>query len=291
MFASEATSTDCAEILKSNSMRAPRKKIALFLHVGKAGGGTVREIIDSNNISDAFAVWHPSGVLTGSVSNAYNHILINVRDPVRRAVSAINWEFQVIFRQTCSHLRKSVGGDANKADKIYCATITEAIQNFSGNANIIAEALGGHMGDEKRAEAEHLLKLCTHSKMSYADHVGGVENIRAMARGNVEIYVIVLGPGYTEQATYQINRIVRAVGLSPCEDFESNATTKKKWTHPTGSNYTGMSEKAIDALAVYYSNDYPVISFLASIGCGESFDCMRNAFGIVQDWFMRLSRR
>ena len=62
----------------------------LFLHVGKAGGGSVWHWMQHNGLASQINVKHPNYELTQQDAEQYKHIIINVREPVARANSALS---------------------------------------------------------------------------------------------------------------------------------------------------------------------------------------------------------
>ena len=78
------TATTTGERPSSNLYK--RRK-ALFIHIGKAGGGTILDWIKYNGMSDDFETGHPHYRL--SSSTPHDHVLVNLRDPVSRATSAV----------------------------------------------------------------------------------------------------------------------------------------------------------------------------------------------------------
>mmetsp|Transcript_16124 Transcript_16124/g.54195 ORF Transcript_16124/g.54195 Transcript_16124/m.54195 type:complete len:275 (-) Transcript_16124:70-894(-) len=67
----------------------PMGERVLLLHVGKAGGGTVRRFLSANRIR--FKEIHLRQP-RGDHIRAYNRILVTLRDPTERVISAYKWE-------------------------------------------------------------------------------------------------------------------------------------------------------------------------------------------------------
>jgi len=133
------------------------KKDAVFLHVGSAGGGAVEHVIHSNKLRQVFDNWHPEPrkplCSADGQSAEYRHVLIYVRDPVHRALSALNrgipespqecifsraktgsaWQCCETFAQ---RLRGKVGMDK-------CKVRANAADYFHGSGNAIGLALLG----------------------------------------------------------------------------------------------------------------------------------------------------
>ena len=230
-------------------------KHALFLHVGKSGGGTVEAFIHQNELRWMFDVWHPFGYLDAS-STLHKHILVCIRDPVARAISALHWTPDVTSLQRCiaTHSPNGSaeatcctppgGGATNETEfvdprqgaisTLTCSRRASAADYFHNDASLIGEALG-ERDSGKRFRAEQVISSHSFSKTPLLSWTGGTETLRALAALGTRFYVVVLesmasttnnpkteeliSEDFFEQILFQIQRILA--------DLDSNTSTWK----------------------------------------------------------------
>jgi len=238
---------------RSQPIRAHKK--ALFLHVGKSGGGTVEAFIHQNELRWMFDVWHPFGYLDAS-STRHKHILVCIRDPVARAVSALHWTPDVTSLQRCiathslngtaevscckphdndnTNLTKFMDPRQGAISTLTCSRRASAADYFRNDASLIGEALG-ESDSGQRFRAEQVISSHSFSKTPLLSWTGGAETLRALSAQGARFYVVVLetmdGPAsepkteesiaeeFFEQISFQIQRILA--------DLDSNVSTWK----------------------------------------------------------------
>jgi hypothetical protein len=90
------------------------KPNVLFIHVGKAGGGTIRDTIKSYNLTHDITIKHPWFRLNNESWKDFSHVIINIRDPVSRYVSLVNYQMDIVKRiSKCCKSRGLVAGQQN----------------------------------------------------------------------------------------------------------------------------------------------------------------------------------
>jgi hypothetical protein len=225
------------------------------------------------------------GVLTEELFSLYDHILINVRDPVERAISAIN--FDCLSQLSKTGPSKSCCADIpSEKLKANCEERAVISDMFKGSPSSIGEALGGKDVKLKK-DAELLMNSFVHSKMSISEHVGGTQTLSMLVSKSTKIYLVVLGDSFVEQIQYQLSRIminyattkqerVRARHMELPHNLEAHL-------HESHSNYSATSKTAAKAFANWYGDDYAAIRYLGVIGCGESVGCMKDVLRIVRN--------
>lgn len=253
----------------------------LFLHIGKAGGGTITEIIKKNNLDSKIDIWHPQGVLNDELFSLYDHILINIRDPVDRAISAINFDCLSQLSKT-GESKSCCSEITNVRLKQKCEERALLSDMFKGSPEKIGEALGGR-DSQKKKDAEYLMGSFVHSKMSINEHVGGIETLQKLEK-KTKIYLVVLGDSFIQQIKYQIGRIMAEYATTKQERIEARHLTLpsnlEAHMHPSHSNYSETSTASAKGFAQYYKDDYAAIRYLGVIGCGKSSACMKDVLYI-----------
>lgn len=220
-------------------------KPVLFLHIGKAGGGTITEIMKYNNLTDLVDVWHPQGVLTKKTHLYHKHIMVNVRDPINRAISAINFDCMPKLSQTnqsavkcCQRLKQPQLPIDER-----CRHRAALSDFFKGSANQIGQALIGN-NDLRKERAELLINGFVHTKMSVSEHLGGIDTVKYLVGQGVKFYVVVLDDEATDFPSQVIRQMkaVLADGAKTVNDRVRGRNLKLppfyKNIHESFSNYT-----------------------------------------------------
>jgi hypothetical protein len=265
-----------------NPIESNSTKRILFLHIGKAGGGTITDFFMHNDLTQHIAKWHPQGLLTSELYHNFDHILINVRDPVARGISAINYE---CFTEQYKKKGTALGCCENR-NRPACDRKAAYADEFEGSSNLIAEALSS--SDKTTQEKAKVLmnQQFIHTKMSVSQHVGGMSVLKSLLAHGVRFYLTVLDDDFIPQILYQLSRIMIEVATDETERQRAIQLTEVPTphrVHTSNSNYSVTSPGAEAALAERYAEDYEVISFLGDIGCGKSAACLKGVQNIVQE--------
>ena len=123
----------------------------VFFHVGKAGGGTIEEDLKTSRIGfSASHPWPRDDQVQGLKTGPYEKLIINVRDPVDRHVSAFYWSLYM-----CA-----------KKGQVFCAGEQEQklmVDKYKSNANVLAEALCEESPNLEEAEEDFsMMSLMRH---------------------------------------------------------------------------------------------------------------------------------
>jgi len=121
----------------------------VVFHLGKGGGGTLMKVF---NIGVKWVHPEPrSSINEQLLSGPLNTLIVNVRDPIDRFVSAFNWRLAILCRPDDERHRgkKSVNGKvigATKHPNEYCKTGSEEEEillreKYQSSPSILAEAL------------------------------------------------------------------------------------------------------------------------------------------------------
>jgi hypothetical protein len=264
----------------------------LFLHVGKAGGGSVWHWMQHNGLASQINVKHPNYELTQQDAEQYKHIIINVREPVARANSALKWHAnsmrwgRVPKTTPESLLYNSTFSGVNETDPDWVA---------DGVTSRIAEALDAEAPAELREAAmvvaegvRHMLPMSRHCNM-------GVLTYLTLKKDPVHFYTIPIfdGDDMNEEIRFQLERVVKAAGLTiklkPTHPEKPNAIILKELEAPPYSKGATHSSKAYGKLLSdhellsprasrnlqrMYATDYTIIGMLGIHGCGGLASCM-----------------
>lgn len=277
----------------------------LFSHVGKAGGGTIRLQLKQMGVHHLFSRCHPRPCLHTALrqlaaqQRSLDGILINVRDPVDRFVSAFNWRNAVLCNRTPTDTKRvpvSNRRDKRPSDQpdSYCRTgptelrERKMIASYSSNANNLAEDLCYTIGKRQEyEEAQDAVGILGHARDSLTAHLGGDAMLAALlAEGATQISAVPLEPGFDFAGLIAsaVQGILPAdykqVNLSAVEAAAEDSSTKRiihKGTAPdvlppsTAGGTPGtprlLSEKGTCCLVQHYRADYETILRLADIGC------------------------
>ncbi|KAL7452580.1 hypothetical protein ACHAWC_004306 [Mediolabrus comicus] len=141
----------------------------VVFHLGKGGGGTLMKVF---NIGVKWVHPEPrSSINEQLLSGPLNTLIVNVRDPIDRFVSAFNWRLAILCHPNDERHRgkKSVNGKvigATKHPNEYCKTGSEEEeillrQTYHSSPSILAEALCGSpmRGKDDFYQVHHSLTL------------------------------------------------------------------------------------------------------------------------------------
>jgi len=257
-------------------------------------------------LDDKIEIWHPQGKLSEDMFQYYDHIIINVRDPIDRAISAINFE--------CLSSKSKIGSSIDRCNDIkskdkrfkICKEKVQISDFFKGSPNLIGEALNSNSISNsnsnninslnKKDKAEFLLSEFVHTKMSITEHVGGISILQKLLSLKKNIYLIVLGEHFIDQILYQLKSVLLNIAN------ENNKNNKEKENdiklannliipshlnkmHLSRSNYTNISLSAQHGFAKHYYEDFSTIGYLNEIGgCNNNIVCKTNVYHILQRW-------
>eukprot|EP00600_Ochromonadales_sp_CCMP1393_P016927 CAMPEP_0175036858 /NCGR_PEP_ID=MMETSP0005-20121125/24030_1 /TAXON_ID=420556 /ORGANISM="Ochromonas sp., Strain CCMP1393" /LENGTH=382 /DNA_ID=CAMNT_0016298117 /DNA_START=758 /DNA_END=1905 /DNA_ORIENTATION=+ len=132
-------------------VKAPKNKHhvpVLFIHIGKACGGTVRETLRQSNIR--YEEMQMSQVRPDHIARA-DKIIITLRDPVNRTLSAFNWDhpicgidphkeskgelFYQCFDTAVEYVKGTGGGEEEEEEEEEKGTITTASSSSSSSSS------------------------------------------------------------------------------------------------------------------------------------------------------------
>ena len=219
----------------------------LAVHVGKAGGLTMRNLIKASHVESLVPFIHASSSLA-SCEHRYEHVIITVRDPVSRFVSAFNYRALLNPREETAFAR---------AER----------QVFSSyrTANHLAEALGSD------AAAQNAMGRVGHVDKTLSDYLGGLETLERWHARGTRFYLLHQSD---DDAATLINELHVAVHAALLDAY-GNATMAFRLTLPASkttankvSHYANvteqkyLSESARHNLHAWYADDYAIIGWL-----------------------------
>jgi len=130
---------------KSNRCSHIMKDAVTFLHVGKSGGGTVTRELRNNRIR--ISMNHPrpvSGHIRNLQKGPSRTLIINVRDPIERFVSAFRWRLVVLCKPNDERQAGKKGAAHHPLDKCKNTNREEEQmlrETYQSDPNVLAEAL------------------------------------------------------------------------------------------------------------------------------------------------------
>jgi hypothetical protein len=175
----------------------------IFAHVGKGGGGSIVGALREYNLGQLFLhrACHPEpciGTSKVDAPGAQKGVLINVREPVDRFVSAFNWALlrlaQCNRQQPCARFAKAKPLLNRK---------------YHRGANQLAEALCARGDAAAQQSAREDLRAIPHLKDGLVSHLGG--------------------PALFKQLAQRDGFIVTAVPLEPGFDFDAQVVSALRY--------------------------------------------------------------
>jgi hypothetical protein len=272
-----STANHSLDAAQRNESGRSELKGVLFLHPGKAGGGSVKE---------RYRHWHvrmkschprpcPDRILS------FNFTLISVRDPVDRFVSAFNWRAQVLCR-TKGETRPQDGARATRNPDLFCknrelgeSTYEESImihEKYKSNVSMLAEALC--FGEEGRED----LKQLGHARYSLSDWLPG----KTANTSNLVAFVVEPGFDFIQQVDAALKWIIGLVmgetSASSLEEYiiNQNMTTSNEYEHSSmrqGYHAPPLSPLGTCCLARHFAKDYELLLVLRERACRDSGPC------------------
>jgi len=297
----------------------------LFLHLGKGGGGTVWHRLKAGwKINFARRHPHPCNFKDQkkNVCTGWEHggnILINIRDPIDRFVSAFNWGIVITcnpkgdtrIKRTKRGRVKHKQGPTGNPEK-YCFDPKEKImvpqtnilfQKYNKNVNALAEALCRNNTQKINRHSNSILldndvkkdiKKIRHAWETIGDWL---ETFDWKDKKTFNIVPIISKRGYDlyeqiDDGIVSLYNTKKIVEESPSDfacrkqyvqqSFQSNANSAhSSQGHSKKNQVTLLSEIGKQCLAEYFRNDYKIISELQTKRCTNE-NC-RNALQSILD--------
>lgn len=214
----------------------------VFIHVGKTGGITIRNIFGKNGIKQLIDTEHVGFKLNKNCD--YEHILISIRDPVSRFVSAFNW-------RKINKRKKLISQNKKKELRL--------LDHFKVPNNL-AEALSSSDQKEKQMAID-AMKTIGHINKPLDKYVSGVETLKHLYNSGTKFYVI--------------NTNNLSLDTKNCLEKVMQNSYNKTYEISTDVPYTNVSTKSKDSVYIsdfgrknlqeWYANDYTCIDYLNSI--------------------------
>ena len=249
---------------------------------------------------------------------SWQHVLINIRDPVTRYTSVINYEYNEIKRtyQKCiekcpdSKPLETEPRDVYVQNKHYdprnayhdylnCRCTPDQYNPwvvrfaaFNYNPSKVAEALTSSNATTRQA-AGWLLHACWHS-MSLSKHVGGVETLDKLAERGVAFYVTPMSNNANFKALIQttLTELVTNAGIKtslpihpPVVVIYAGHYDGGHGTEHRSTGHKELSSLAVKNIVKYYREDYDVIDRLRTLSCRTSnvrYRCMFCFVGLLR---------
>jgi len=274
-------------------------KTALILHIGKAGGGTLwARITEDWNIN--IQRCHPSPCENKvQLWNRGPYMILTIRDPIDRFVSAFYWRLIVICDPNGDDRLPFGKGIDRPEPPVTCKkqrskrTETQALfHRYGRDANVLAEALYDEDDPDRAERARADLREIKHAKYSISRWL----DFGWKARAEEYIYPVVEEKPYdlVNQTDEAVRWLYGKLSFEGRDDFETRARTVQ-WedTHMAASvgNETvqhsskktnkGLSAKGIDNIARFYREDYELLRELKQLACKSDL-CHRAIQSILQ---------
>mmetsp|Transcript_1576 Transcript_1576/g.1676 ORF Transcript_1576/g.1676 Transcript_1576/m.1676 type:complete len:437 (+) Transcript_1576:130-1440(+) len=302
----------------TNIKKRNRLKITgglLFLHLGKGGGGTVKDRL-KNGWKINFDGCHPRPC--NPKKKDKKNIWINIRDPIDRFVSAFNWGIVITCdpkgdtRITRTKKVKIVGQpNPTKKPEKYCYDPKEKImvpqsnilfQKYNKNVNALAEALCHNNTQQINRHSNSIvldndvkkdIKKIRHAESTIGDWLKKFD-WKDKKMFNIVPIIAEKGFDFNEQiddgivSLYNTKKIVEESPLDfACrkqyvqQSYQSNANSAHSSQAYSKKQVTLLSERGKQCLAEYFRNDYNIISELQTKRCTNE-NC-RNALQSILD--------
>jgi len=299
----------------------------LFLHLGKGGGGTVRHRLTHGwKINFARRHPHPCTKKDGKIKKVckgWEHggnILINIRDPIDRFVSAFNWGIVITcnpkgdtrIKKRMKEIQKEKGQPTPfKNPEEYCFDPKEKqmvpqtnilFQKYNKNVNALAEALCRNNTQKINRHSNSILldndvkkdiKKIMHAQETIGDWL---ELFDWKDKKTFNIVPIISEKGYDlyeqiDDGIVSLYNTKNIVEESPSDfacrkqnvqqSYQSNADSAHSSQGHSKNQVTLLSEMGKQCLAEYFRNDYKIISELQTKRCTNE-NC-RNALQSILD--------
>ena len=124
-------------------------------------------------LEGAYKTCHPNRCITEHTASHYRHMLVTIRDPVDRFVSAFDWRKQLICAPTNESRLQSDSAWNDIRSLCRPSHLNEysmLAETYHGDANELAEAL---CSDSQREEAQRHVRMIGHARTALIEHLGG----------------------------------------------------------------------------------------------------------------------
>lgn len=287
-----------AEDLHNSSL--PRVKLyntLLFLHLGKAGGGTINDLLSQEwNLTFSYNHPYPRARRRDWIQNhPRGTVLINLRDPVDRFVSAYYWRQRIMCRpqqpqygneQERRQPHKSGYLVANQPDT-YCrkGNMQDWEILFGPRYHQSAEALAQSLCSENVTVAQQAaqdMSTILHANTGILKWLGPDWQQTALV-ANQSLFPVVQEKGF--DMTAQVDDAIQYAYLrAPFEsslafegrrrriEYQRCATTTQSSgnnasLHSSGSSQKGLSAEGVACLSRYYADDYQTLQHVQEQAC------------------------
>ena len=240
-------------------------KKTTVIHIGKAGGGTVRAIYEALGIK--FKQIH--ALTKHSFANTKDNVfLVTIRDPVDRFESAFNWRGRLVCRSNDNRERKDHFPETEENIEIFCKKNENIIENRYGlNVNHLAEALC----DEE--EREYASKI-PHIKDSITDYIGDI--MKKRGRSKFKFMVLEHGYDFVSQILGAL-KVAAKIRIEEGESIPENITNhlfndeafdfSSLLQHSSkGATFQKISALGSCCVAKYHKKDYELLEHLHEEG-------------------------
>jgi hypothetical protein len=251
------------------------------LHLGKAGGGTVKQRFKKIWRLDATQC-HPSPCFSNTTTTTTTDtplVFVTLRDPVDRFVSAFYWR---IFR-LCEESGLSVGDCARPPKTAQHQELVKLLfDRYEKNASRLAEDLCS-TDAEAAAVARKAVQQIPHAQYSIHDWM-------AYAWQPEQVYPLVMEAGaqeLEEQFDSAVSWLYEAQPFESADAFRNRQAYVVAHTFPSTNRHSSKDNKQVLSLAAeacleeYYRPDYELLRTLAATTC-KSDDC-RHAVQLILD--------
>ena len=244
----------------------------VVLHPGKAGGGSMRhvlaQLLKESRIKLDHIVCHLHPNACKAKLQTTNHVLIPLRDPIDRIVSAFNW--RSLLMCTTGDTRKPGKMKATRNPDRFCKVILEQEQEVSkryhNNLVGLAEASCHPQGRRDIANIEH-------AKWSLVAWLGGsMRSFHHMLDRGVQFHVPVNEPGFDFplqiiKALAELPEPMPTIVNQSSHVFVSDKGSESSHSSSKRGLPTALSTKGLHCLRSYLQEDYEAICLLQKATC------------------------
>ena len=234
-----------------------------FIHIGKCGGGTVKRFLQNNHQRRQFWDWYHA---KHTINNAKaKYIVILLRNPIERFISAFTWRFQQIpvHLENINKYIKNTGIN-KKNQEHYLFKKNKLRQELSmikyfSTPNKLAESLSSN-NEKLQKKAIDAMCFIGHLSKSINSYLGGLETLQ---KNNKRILGVIRTENLKNDFKVVYQKICKINGVKPknhrCD------THFRKVFHKSQDNLVdkSLSPLAIRNLRIWYAQDYKCIKYLS----------------------------